>query len=255
MGHSSSWYYVATSAQIHHGYGLPLYSPLVFIVSLEFPRCWELDARFHPDADQSDSDDEEDPRLPPSVAYGEFLRFLELGCRGSPTQAYPALVIVLSTIPLSVRALILERDHLIHDSWKKQIMTSLPSESPIDDFFFSFWSAVDSRAFGMTNKTQTFTAFAHAFVDCLLLLAKRLQNSTPNIVCSLVGGNLEVDRGPGGVLRGFIHKQTTRLVEGIFHGHFQLDSSAAIRPLSEIVTRLDGVDKGPAAFIIGSTIR
>lgn len=75
----------------------------MLIVSLEYPRCWELDARFRPDADQSDCESDADSGLPPSIAYKEFLRFLELGCRGSPRQGYPALVIVLSTIPHSVR--------------------------------------------------------------------------------------------------------------------------------------------------------
>lgn len=39
---------------------------------------------------------------PHSVAYAEFLQFLELGCSGSPTQGYPTIVIILSTIPSSV---------------------------------------------------------------------------------------------------------------------------------------------------------
>ena len=73
------------------------------MISLEYPQCWELDARFRPDVDESESESEVDPSLPPSVAYKDFLRFLELGCRGSPKQGYPILVIVLSTIPHPVR--------------------------------------------------------------------------------------------------------------------------------------------------------
>ena len=95
---------------------ISLFPPLVFIISLDYPRCWELDARFHPDADGSDSESEADPGLPPSIAYKKFLRFLELGCRGSPKQGYPALVIVLSTIPHSVRFLIRHRTYQIADA-------------------------------------------------------------------------------------------------------------------------------------------
>ena len=69
----------------------------------EYPQCWELDARFLPDVDESESESEAGSTLPPSAAYKDFLRFLELGCRGSPKQGYPALVIVLSTIPHPVR--------------------------------------------------------------------------------------------------------------------------------------------------------
>lgn len=76
---------------------------LTLMISLEYPQCWELDARFRPDVDESESESEVDPSLPPSVAYKDFLRFLELGCRGSPKQGYPILVIVLSTIPHPVR--------------------------------------------------------------------------------------------------------------------------------------------------------
>jgi len=81
----------------------PYFMVPTFIISLEYPQCWELDARFSPDVDESESESEADPGLPPSAAYKDFLRFLELGCRGSPRQGYPALVIVLSTIPYPVR--------------------------------------------------------------------------------------------------------------------------------------------------------
>ena len=37
-----------------------------------------------------------------SNAYRELLQFLQLGCFGTPEQGYPAIVIVLSTIPPSV---------------------------------------------------------------------------------------------------------------------------------------------------------
>lgn len=38
-----------------------------------------------------------------SLAYEEFRQFLELGCMGSAVQGYPAIIIILSTIPPSVR--------------------------------------------------------------------------------------------------------------------------------------------------------
>jgi len=37
-----------------------------------------------------------------SVVYQEFLQYLQLGCAGQPLQGYPAVIIVLSTIPPSV---------------------------------------------------------------------------------------------------------------------------------------------------------
>lgn len=38
-----------------------------------------------------------------SSAYREFLSFLGSGCAGSPLQGYPAVLVILSTIPKTVR--------------------------------------------------------------------------------------------------------------------------------------------------------
>ena len=49
-------------------------------------------------AKASGSNLQEDTHLKPA-AYREFLQFLELGCFDTPVQSYPAIVVVLSTIP------------------------------------------------------------------------------------------------------------------------------------------------------------
>lgn len=100
---------------------------------VDHPTAWELEAKLDAaqssprpdgehehDEDEDGSDDEDEahaeqstqpptqpepqPDAPPhrSKAYSEFLQFLELGCSGSPTQGYPTIVIILSTIPSSV---------------------------------------------------------------------------------------------------------------------------------------------------------
>ena len=101
----------------------------------------------------------------------------------------------------------------------------------------------------MTDKAQTFSVFAHAFVDCLLLFSKRLRSSAHNVVCSLVGRDPEVggtdsEDSSNIVLRDFVRKQTTRFSEEIFQGHLQLEPPAATRPLSDVVVKLGEVDKG-----------
>lgn len=136
-------------------------------------------------------------------------------------------------------------------------MTSHSPRSPLEDLLTSFWSAVDSRAFGMTDKAQTFSAFAHAFVDCFLLFSKRLRNSAPHVVCSLVGANLEApgtESEQGDILRDFVRKQITRFSEDIFHGRVQLDPPAAAKLLSEAVTKLDDADKGSAVSVALSVV-
>jgi hypothetical protein len=44
--------------------------------------------------------DSKDRRSP---GFTDFLQFLELGCGGSPLQGYPAVLVILSSIPPSVR--------------------------------------------------------------------------------------------------------------------------------------------------------
>jgi hypothetical protein len=87
----------------------------------EFPRAWEVDAAFElPKATESDSDEEDEdsdtednskqqPAAPVaqggrSPGFEDFLRFLELGCGGSPLPGYPAVLAFLHSIPSSVRA-------------------------------------------------------------------------------------------------------------------------------------------------------
>ena len=92
---------------------------------IEFSSAWTLvgtDKAGDRDEDDSDSEDSDEeandvtqqftqqlqearPAGFPSrsVAFTEFLQFLELGCSGSPSQGYPTVVIILSTIPSPVR--------------------------------------------------------------------------------------------------------------------------------------------------------
>jgi E3 ubiquitin-protein ligase listerin len=87
----------------------------------EFPVAWELQRALDNNASEAQGDEEEEDedesevednlkKLPPegvnitrpSHAYQEFLGFLESGCAGSPLRGYPAVVIIVSTIPSSV---------------------------------------------------------------------------------------------------------------------------------------------------------
>jgi E3 ubiquitin-protein ligase listerin len=82
--------------------------------AIEFPTAWDVDfasqCSKYNEVEDEDSNDELDsssakPKDPPvrgSLAYQEFLQFLELGCSGSPRDGYPTVVVVLSTIPSHV---------------------------------------------------------------------------------------------------------------------------------------------------------
>lgn len=101
--------------------GLPRVHLFLTHYIIENPKIWEMERgkqATHSDDDESDSGSEDDnsdaepdgrhlnqaPRPPPSQseAHREFLQFLQLGCYGSPAQGYPAIVVILSTIPPSV---------------------------------------------------------------------------------------------------------------------------------------------------------
>jgi hypothetical protein len=87
----------------------------------DYPRAWEIDVTFEfHKANEGDSDEEDDgsdaeeatkeqPASGPIVEHGrspafaDFLQFLELGCGGLPLQGYPAVLVILSSIPSSVR--------------------------------------------------------------------------------------------------------------------------------------------------------
>jgi E3 ubiquitin-protein ligase listerin len=86
--------------------------------SPEFPQSWTLDDIKDEGDGGSESEveiDDDEPQhaaktvtpssLPQKQAYLEFLQFLQLGCSGSPLQGYPTVMIILSTIPSSVRCL------------------------------------------------------------------------------------------------------------------------------------------------------
>jgi len=97
-----------------------MWQPLLTFLR-EYPKSWEIDASKEPDEgededEENNESEEEDEEVPKhsaqtrpvngprtSQAYREFLQFLELGCSGSPLQGYPAVLIILSTIPSSVR--------------------------------------------------------------------------------------------------------------------------------------------------------
>ena len=75
-----------------------------------------------------------------STAYREFLQFLELGCYDTPVQSYPAIVVVLSTIP----PILIDADP---SSWT--------------DFLTSFWAALDGRALSLTSTARAAGRRAH----------------------------------------------------------------------------------------------
>lgn len=105
--------------------GTPCQSFVVLVAecpcTTDLPRAWEIDASFElhrtneseSEEEDGDSDAGEEPKIQPASApvpkdrrspgFASFLQFLELGCGGSPIQGYPTVILVISSIPSSVR--------------------------------------------------------------------------------------------------------------------------------------------------------
>jgi hypothetical protein len=104
----------------------------------------ESDTRPTPEPESTDHSSPSDhPRIPPVI--NAFFSFLQLGCNGKPTSAYPAVLVLLSTIPSSVFP------------W---------TADNVEALFNSFWGAVDGRALDSAGERGT-EAFTSAFVECL----------------------------------------------------------------------------------------
>ncbi|KDN48410.1 hypothetical protein RSAG8_03002, partial [Rhizoctonia solani AG-8 WAC10335] len=89
------------------------------------------------------------------LAFSDFLRFLELGCQGSAIQSYPAVVIVLSTIPESVFSY---------------------ERSDLERLFTSFWAAYDGKALNVLprDRESTMKAFLSSLLDCIVFISRKL---------------------------------------------------------------------------------
>ncbi|KAJ3757954.1 hypothetical protein EV360DRAFT_44950 [Lentinula raphanica] len=107
-----------------------------------------------------------------SRAYEYFLSFLSRGCNGSPVQAYPAVMVVLSTIPSNI------------------LLASYSSEShsvPFDNLFSSLWTAVESttatpnRMFSGPRADKASKAFVETLLECLVFLTRRTTSQSQTI--------------------------------------------------------------------------
>ncbi|KIK58369.1 hypothetical protein GYMLUDRAFT_45278 [Collybiopsis luxurians FD-317 M1] len=112
-----------------------------------------------------------------SSAYQSFLSFLERGCNGSPVQAYPAVVVVLSTLPSSI---------LLSTTAVPE--PSEPSPPPFSSLFDAFWAALDpqpadnskltpNRVFSGPGGDRAAKAFVEAILECVVFLVRRVRSS------------------------------------------------------------------------------
>lgn len=110
----------------------------------------------------------------PIPAYIEFLQFLRLGCGGTATQFYPAIILVISTIPPSVLR---------------------PTKDALEELFEAFWAALDDHALGVSERGHApIMAFVKSLLEVVVILVKR--------ICAMEeGGSLAVELATAQVSR------------------------------------------------------
>ena len=206
-----------------------------------FPWAWELDSSFHTSEDGQDSGESDGeevvpmPKAGPSAAYQEFLNFLALGCHGSPLQGYPAVVVILSTIPSSVSDLLPKKNLTSHSQ------TLVPADQPsvLHDLFASFWAAIDGRALSSLDRSTTAAAFLSSLLECTVFLIRRLLGDaaapTPNAHADAKSIAEEQVR------RVWVEQLTNRL---------RLEESIFGTLLSQYLRSLESIDRG--AFLVST---
>ncbi|KAH9959432.1 hypothetical protein BC827DRAFT_504162 [Russula dissimulans] len=199
-----------------------------------FPRVWETDATFQLDkANESESDEEgdgsdaeEEPKAQTDSApfandrrspgFVDFLQFLELGCGGSPLQGYPAVILILSSIPSSM---------LLHSD----------SDVPASPFFSSFWAAVDGHALSALDRTAKSAAFLDALLECTAFVVRRMRSARAE-----AGNSVYKD----GAETTLVRVQYTRVWEEYTSRRLRVEERVAGELVAKSLVRLNEIDTG-----------
>ncbi|KAF8605670.1 hypothetical protein BDV93DRAFT_521494 [Ceratobasidium sp. AG-I] len=173
------------------------------------PEVWDITplVPHQPESDDLDSNDEEDRTIAPAkaaaamvpsgqAAYTEFLSFLEAGCHGSPVQSYPAVVIVLSTLPSTI----------------------LPyNHESLENLFASFWAAYAGNTLNAPSRDRepTYKSFLSAYLECVHFVCKRLHqpNSDGRLTDEPLGETLSES-----IATAWIGKVLVEAIRGGFAG-------------------------------------
>ncbi|KAF8634833.1 hypothetical protein AX17_004084 [Amanita inopinata Kibby_2008] len=219
----SAW--VETDTNVHAIMWQPL---LTFLKG--YPSCWESKYGGNSKVGVSDKEDETDEEAEAeaevyptasherSTAYREFLQFLELGCGGSPVQGYPAVLVILSTIPNSL------------------LLGSLAS--PFADFFASMWAAIEGHAFSSLQRSAASSAFLSSLVECTLFLVKRLCSRQDVTSQPTVSSN-----GTEAAAQKTVSEQTINIWESICSKKLKVADSVSSKLLSTALISLYNIQE------------
>ncbi|PPQ64462.1 hypothetical protein CVT24_008472 [Panaeolus cyanescens] len=211
-----------------------MWQPLLVFLK-QFPESWRLVSAPDVKADgdsESDESEQEEVAAPPasskdnaqSDAYDEFLRFLELGCSGSPQQGYPAVVLIVSTIPSSILA------------------SHSAGSNPLSHFFTSFWKAIDGRALSSLHRSVASAAFLSSLLECMIFLVKRLRNDAlrDGSDTTALASASHTSQDTALLL---IKEQFSRILSEVSSGALKIEERALSRLLGQTLESLAGIDE------------
>ncbi|KAF8329398.1 uncharacterized protein EI90DRAFT_3125180 [Cantharellus anzutake] len=171
---------------------IKLLVPLVTLLK-NVPKVWIMPDGVSDNADSGSGDDaieaeddDEDAAGPATVRqesphplhardssnwpYQKFLEFLQSGCNGSPLEAYPIVVLILSTIPSTV--------------------LPLESTEKLKELFDHLWAGLQNRTVARAlQRDRVVTAFLDAILDSVWLCARKFGANDARTVGSGVGGS------------------------------------------------------------------
>ncbi|KAG6877121.1 hypothetical protein C0993_010124 [Termitomyces sp. T159_Od127] len=212
-----------------------MWQPLLKFLK-EFPDAWELERAhdYSKDEGEDESDSESSERgveaeksatepstTKQSAAYQEFLRFLELGCSGSPLQGYPT------------------------------VLASSPTTRPLEALFTSFWQVLSSRALSSLRRAATSAAFLSSLLECVVFLVKRVRNAvaaqsdqndqvSPTSSATALLGPGSVEELMGNLVREQIEKVWRHLVQD----DLKVEHRAAARVVARTLVDLRELEMG-----------
>ncbi|KAI0341369.1 hypothetical protein BDW22DRAFT_1358876 [Trametopsis cervina] len=210
-----------------------MWQPLMTFLKAH-PEAWQIASNppteAADDEDDSASEDEAEhpktPKLPaaagPSVPYGQFRQFLELGCMGTPTVGYPAVLVILSTVPSSVLASV---------------------ASPLNTLFTSFWAAVDGRALSGLDRKAASAAFLSSVLECSVFMARRLLSSNGQALLS------EDEADPKTAVRTLVGDQVNRAWEEVSSQRLAVDEKLAAQYMTRTLDSMKQIDEDLAVHV------
>ena len=165
------------------------------------------------------------------------MQFLELGCGGSPSQGYPAVIVILSSIPPSVGIHPPPSYcHFVNPCVNVlQILLYSDSGVPAGPFFSSFWAAVDGRALSALDRTAASAAFLGSLLECTAFVVRRVRNAREKAGNSGYSEDAEKE---------LVRTQYSRVWEECTSRKLRVEEKVAGELVAKSLVRLNEIDEG-----------